>query len=99
MLNNRNRYARREFATGANDRYMRVNKGPRCPDREKRMGRLPKPAAPSARVLPVFPTPAPADYSDEVSEKEIEALNEIVRKGDHDGKNGDEWELIDGPGW
>ncbi len=63
------------------------------------MGRLPKPAGPFARSLPMHPTPAPADYSDEVTEEDIEALKEAVRTREDGGKGEDEWELVDGPGW
>lgn len=62
------------------------------------MGRIPKPDAPYARGLPIFPTPAPADYSDEVTEKDIAVLSELVGNGDCED-NKDEWELVDGPGW
>lgn len=68
--------------------------------REKRMGRLPKPATPMSRSLPIFPTPAPADYSDEVSKADIKKLETVAKKKDgDDGDDGDEWELVDGPGW
>lgn len=62
------------------------------------MGRLPKLEAPLARSLPIFPTPAPADYSDEVSEADLKALETLVKESE-DGNGEDEWELVDGPGW
>ena len=62
------------------------------------MGRTPKPAAPRARSLPIFPTPAPADYSDEVSEKDLKALEALVEENEN-GEDGEVWELVDGPGW
>lgn len=67
------------------------------------MGRVPKPVAPLAHGFPIFPTPAPADYSDEVSEQDLETLEVLVKeRNGEDGKgggDGDEWELVDGPGW
>lgn len=62
------------------------------------MGRLPKPVAPQARSLPIFPTPAPADYSDDVSEGEVEKLRQLVSEDTEDADE-DEWELVDGPAW
>ena len=60
-----------------------------------------KPAAPYARNTPIFPTPAPADYSDEVSDRDLATLKKMVRDNDKRKKNtdGDEWELVDGPAW
>lgn len=63
------------------------------------MGRVPKPVAPLAHGFPIFPTPAPADYSDEVSEQYVEKLAIVAKECDEDGEDGDEWELVDGPGW
>lgn len=64
------------------------------------MGRVPKPVAPIAHGFPIFPTPAPADYSDEVSEQYVEELTVLVKECEGgDGEDGDEWELVDGPGW
>jgi len=44
---------------------------------------------------PHYPEPAPADYSDEVTDQDIQALNAMVASE----LEGEEWELIDGPGW
>jgi hypothetical protein len=64
------------------------------------MGRVPKPVAPIVHGFPIFPTPAPADYSDEVSEQYVEELSVLVRECEgEDSEDGDEWELVDGPGW
>lgn len=74
--------------------YMRRMKD--HPLRETSMGRLPKPAARSARGLPIFPAPVAADYSDEVTEEDIKVLDDLVRK---DADEKEEWEVVDGPGW
>lgn len=60
------------------------------------MGRLPKPDL--LVGLSSLPTPAPADYFDEVSDADHEALAKIVaeQNGDDDDE---QWELIDGPAW
>jgi hypothetical protein len=66
------------------------------------MGRIPQPIAPQARRYPYSPTPAAADYSDEVSEKDIEALKELVREKKElvrEKSEPGDWETIDGPGW
>lgn len=56
------------------------------------MGRIPSPVArPDA---PIYPTPRPADYSDEVSEADMEALRKAVADLDKE-----EWETVDGPAW
>ena len=57
------------------------------------MGRLPKPDFQVA-ALSGYPTPAPADYSDEVTDADMEALSKLVCDSDED-----EWELVDGPAW
>lgn len=75
-----------------------VNKN-RASQREKSMGRLPKPAAPYARTVPIFPIPTPADYSDEVTDEDIKVLSEVAKDGKDGGRNDDEWEILDGPGW
>lgn len=62
------------------------------------MGRVPKPVTPLAHGFPIFFTPAPADYSDEVSDKDLEKIAALVKE--REGRDGvDEWELVDGPGW
>jgi hypothetical protein len=100
MLHNRNRYNEKPFAPWAKC-CTHVVYGS-CimlhvwtATKEGRMGRLPKPAAPHARHYPHLPTPAPADYSDEVTEKDLKALKELVREE----SESEEWVVIDGPGW
>lgn len=44
---------------------------------------------------PQYSEPAAADYSDEVTEQDLQALNAMVASE----LEGEEWELIDGPGW
>lgn len=60
--------------------------------------RTPKPAPPQAHSFPTFPIPDPADYSDEVSEKDLKAVKHLIKEHE-DGEDGDEWTLVDGPGW
>jgi hypothetical protein len=48
-----------------------------------------------SHTTPLYPDPAPADYSDEVSDEGMEALAKFVS----DELNGEEWDVVDGPGW
>lgn len=45
---------------------------------------------------PARPATAPADYSDEVSEKQLKAIERAVEEK-ADAK--DEWKIVDGPAW
>ena len=67
--------------------------GMTCFVSEDNMGRTPKPDF-QAAALSGYPTPAPADYSDEVTVADFEALNKLVCDSE-----GDEWDLVDGPAW
>ena len=60
------------------------------------MSRIPQPD-PFA-VARVYPSPAPADYSDEVSEEILQALEKVVKESDT-ADDLDNLEVIDGPAW
>jgi hypothetical protein len=48
----------------------------------------------------IFPTPAPADYSDEVSQSYIRDLESLVRDVTRRNEgDSDEWVVVDGPAW
>ena len=55
------------------------------------MGRTPKPDPQASK--PTYPLPEPADYSDEVSDADLDALKNVV------GQDDDEMDLVDGPAW
>ena len=60
------------------------------------MSRIPQPAQPDYAARPKWrPEIAPADYSDEVTDADFEALRKIVQAEFDD----EELELVDGPAW
>lgn len=56
------------------------------------MGPLRKNHAPT---VPAYPAPAPADYYDEVTDVQLEALDDLVKEEFQD----EEFEVVDGPAW
>ena len=60
------------------------------------MSRIPQPVSPEYATRPKWlPEVLPADYSDEVTNADLEALRQISAKEVSD----DEFELVDGPAW
>lgn len=59
------------------------------------MSRVPQPDTFGYQAPFVRRDPTPADYSDDISDKNFEALKALVRREAED----EEFELVDGPAW